>query len=510
MTFKYGSDQLNYHSAISLATGEIQGILDSETIARINQSQALVDSIAAGEEAVYGINTGFGPLCTQIIDPADAAMLQHNLLKSHSAGVGNPVPDIIARLMLVTKIHSLAQGYSGIYLPTLERIQWHLEMGIIPVVPAKGSVGASGDLAPLSHLFLPLIGLGKVTYEGKTYDSEVILQQFNKQPLVLGPKEGLALINGTQLMVSYAVYILSKMEKLLDLADVISAISLDGLKGSIQPFVPELHALRPFAGSTTVAKRMTALLDGSTILHSHEDCERVQDPYSVRCIPAIHGASRNAFDHLAAMTHIELNSVTDNPIVLEDGRSISGGNFHGQPIAMPLDYITVAVAEIGSVSERRSYLMLEGKFGLPKMLIENSGLHSGFMIPQYTAAALVSENKSLCFPASSDSIPTSMGQEDHVSMGPVAARKCYQVIENLEFILAIELFYALQALDFRRPETSSPLIEAIHAHLRQIVPFAEVDRIFSKDMYALHAIIQNNELLDYVQAKARELGVELN
>lgn len=510
MTFKYGSDHLDFKSATGLAHGEIKGVLNGDTIARINQSQALVDSIAAGDEAVYGINTGFGPLCTQKIDPADAAMLQHNLLKSHSAGVGNPVPELIARLMLVTKIHSLAQGYSGIYLPTLERIMWHLDAGVIPVVPAKGSVGASGDLAPLAHLFLPLIGLGKVTFEGETYESSEILDRFQKKPLVLGPKEGLALINGTQFMASYAVYILSKMDKLLDLADIISAISLDGLKGSIQPFIAELHDLRPFAGSKAVARRMTAILKDSTILDSHEDCERVQDPYSVRCIPAIHGASRNAFDHLAAMTHIELNSVTDNPIILEDGRSISGGNFHGQPIAMPLDYMTVAAAEIGSVSERRSYLMLEGKFGLPKMLIKNSGLHSGFMIPQYTAAALVSENKTLCFPATSDSIPTSMGQEDHVSMGPIAARKCYQVIENLEFILAIELFYALQALDFRRPETSSPLIETIHAHLRQIVPFTEVDRIFSKDMHALHAIIQNDDLLTFVHQQADALGVSLN
>ncbi|MCP4122349.1 MAG: histidine ammonia-lyase [Bacteroidetes bacterium] len=507
--FKYGIDTLTYSTAMRLANGLKKGIIDELATEKIRASQDMVEEMAAGETPFYGVNTGFGPLCTQKIEPEDTVALQHNLLKSHSAGVGDPVPEVIARLMLITKLHSLAQGFSGIRLVTLERIVWHLEAEVIPVVPRKGSVGASGDLAPLAHLFLPLIGLGKVTFKGLEYESSDILKKFDLEPLELRPKEGLALINGTQLMVSYAVHFLYRFHKLLDLADVIGAMSLDGIRGSVNPFLEELHDLRPFKGSKLVAGRMRALLEGSTILANHEDCERVQDPYSVRCIPAIHGASRNAFEHLREVTEVELNSVTDNPIILTGSRSISGGNFHGQPIAIPMDYCTVAASEIGNVSERRSYLMLEGKFGLPPMLIENSGLHSGFMIPQYTAAALVSENKTLCYPASADSIPTSMGQEDHVSMGPISCRKGHEVILNLEHIQAIELFYALQAIDFRRPDTSSPLLEAVHAHLREVVPFTTEDRIFSKDIHALHTLISTNELIDFVNSKAEALGIEL-
>jgi len=495
---------------MQLALGELTGVINEEAAANVDRSQSMVEEMAAGEEAFYGVNTGFGPLCTQKIEPEDTVALQHNLLKSHSAGVGDPVPDIISRLMLVTKLQSLSQGFSGIRLLTLERIIWHLETDVIPVVPSKGSVGASGDLAPLAHLFLPLIGLGKVTHKGKEYPSLEILKKFDLEPMELRPKEGLALINGTQFMVSYNVYFLYRFHKILELADVIGAMSLDGIRGSVNPFLKELHDLRPYKGSKLVASRMRTMLKGSTILANHEDCERVQDPYSVRCIPAIHGASRNAFEHLKEVTEVELNSVTDNPIMLEGSRSISGGNFHGQPIAIPMDYATVAASEIGNVSERRSYLMLEGKFGLPPMLIEDSGLYSGFMIPQYTAAALVSENKSLCYPASADSIPTSMGQEDHVSMGPISCRKGHQVVVNLEHILAIELFYALQAIDFRRPDRSSPLLEAIHEHLRKVVSFTTEDRIFSKDISSLHALINSNELIDFINNKARELGLELS
>ena len=508
-TFKYGKESLTFEKAMHLAKGEWEGIIDKETTERIKASSALTEKLAQGNQAVYGINTGFGPLCTTKIAAKDTAQLQHNLLMSHSVGVGENVPIIISKLMLVTKLQALSQGFSGIQLETLQRIQWLLKEDIIPVVPCKGSVGASGDLAPLSHLFLPLIGLGKVWYNGVICDTSDILLQYELEPLQLRPKEALALINGTQFILSYAVLFLHTFHNILELADVISALSLEGFQGSTNPFTEALHDLRPFAGNQLVARRMRNLLEGSDIVTSHKNCDRVQDPYSIRCIPAVHGASRNAWNHLKEMTEIELNSVTDNPIILEDGRSISGGNFHGQPLAIPLDYACVAVAEIGSISERRSYLMLEGKFGLPTMLIKDGGLHSGFMIPQYTAAALVSENKGLCFPASCDSIPTSLGQEDHVSMGSISGRKAYQVAQNVEFVLAIELLYALQAIDYRRPSTSSELLEKVHSFLRKKVDHVESDRIFGEDINTLQQMIADGSLLAYVIEQAQLLNVEL-
>ncbi|MEZ5009118.1 MAG: histidine ammonia-lyase [Chitinophagales bacterium] len=508
-TFKYGKESLTFEKAMHLAKGEWKGIIDEETKGRIKASSALTEKLAQGNQAVYGINTGFGPLCTTKIAAKDTAQLQHNLLMSHSVGVGENVPIIISKLMLVTKLQALSQGFSGIQLETLQRIQWLIKEDIIPVVPCKGSVGASGDLAPLSHLFLPLIGLGKVWYNGVICDTSDILLQYELEPLQLRPKEALALINGTQFILSYAVLFLHTFRNILDLADVISALSLEGFQGSTNPFTKELHDLRPFAGNQLVARRMRNLLEGSDIVTSHKNCDRVQDPYSIRCIPAVHGASRNAWQHLKELTDIELNSVTDNPIILEDGRSISGGNFHGQPLAIPLDYACVAVAEIGSISERRSYLMLEGKFGLPTMLIKDGGLHSGFMIPQYTAAALVSENKGLCFPASCDSIPTSLGQEDHVSMGSISGRKAYQVAQNVEFVLAIELLYALQAIDYRRPSTSSELLEKVHSFLREKVDHVESDRIFGEDINTLQQMIADGSLLAFVNQQAKLLNVEL-
>jgi histidine ammonia-lyase len=508
-TFKYGIHHLNYSTAMAIAKGDIKGIIDEVAAKKIIQSQKLTAQLAQGDAAVYGVNTGFGPLCDTKIASKDTAELQYNLLTSHSAGVGNPVPPLISKLMMITKIHALAQGFSGIQLSTLERIQWLLEKDIIPVVPEKGSVGASGDLAPLAHLFLPLIGLGKVWQGSEIKMAADVLAEHQIQPLTLKPKEALALINGTQFIVSFGVLFLHHFKNALDIADVIGALSLEGFQGSVNPFLAELHQLRPFDGTQQVAKRMRILLEGSNIVSAHINCNRVQDPYSIRCIPAVHGASRNAFNHLEELVNIELNSVTDNPIILEDGRSISGGNFHGQPLAIPLDYCAVAAAEIGSISERRSYLMLEGKFGLPKMLIENSGLNSGFMIPQYTAAALVSENKTMCFPASADSIPTSMGQEDHVSMGSISGRKAYQIILNVEYVLAIELLYALQAIDYRRPGTSSELLEKTHAYLRTIVAHTEQDRIFGNDIEALHKIIHDGSLLTFINETAKSLQLDL-
>jgi histidine ammonia-lyase len=399
--------------------------------------------------------------------------------------------------MLITKVHALARGYSGVQLGTLERILWHLAEDLIPVVPEKGSVGASGHLAPLSHLFLPLIGLGEVWRRGERRAMREVLEEYGLSPVTLGPKEGLALINGTQFILAYAVKAVERLHYCLEAADIIGAMSLEALTGTKAPFDERLHRLRPFAGSRLVAQRLRHLLKDSAIMQSHIDCGRVQDPYSLRCMPQVHGASRNAWLHLRELTEIELNSVTDNPVILDEGDVISGGNFHGQPLALPLDYACFAAAEVGNISDRRCYLLLEGKWGLPLLLMNNVGLNSGFMIPQYTTAALVTENKTLCFPASADSIPTSLGQEDHVSMGSISGRKVNQVLDNLEYILAIELMSACQAIEFRRPLRSSAILEAAHDYVRRFVGFASEDRIFAEDIRRLHGIIHDFSFVKY-------------
>jgi histidine ammonia-lyase len=412
--------------------------------------------------------------------------------------------------MLLTKVHALAQGYSGVQLATIERILWHVEHNVMPVVPEKGSVGASGDLAPLAHLFLPLIGLGEVVHEGKRYRAEEILSRFNLAPVQLGPKEGLALINGTQFILAYAAKGVQRLHNCLEAADIIGAMSLEALTGTKAPFDSRLHALRPFKGSQLVAHRLELLLQGSDIMQSHIDCGRVQDPYSLRCMPQVHGASRNAWLHLKELTEIELNAVTDNPIVFSAEDTISGGNFHGQPLALPLDYACFAASEIGNISDRRCYLLLEGKWGLPMLLMRKVGLNSGFMIPQYTTAALVTENKTLCFPASADSIPTSVGQEDHVSMGSISGRKLNSIIDNLEYILAIELLTACQAIEFRRPLKSSELLEFAHHYVRDFVSFAEEDRVFADDISRVKELIADFSFVKKVNEFASSKGIELN
>ncbi|HEY0272993.1 MAG TPA: histidine ammonia-lyase, partial [Chitinophaga sp.] len=447
--FYYGEQALTVPKAIALAKGQLKGLLSASTREKINQSSGYVQNIVQEGRTVYGINTGFGILADTGISEADTEMLQYKILQSHSVGVGKPVPAEIAKLMLITKVQSLAQGYSGIRLNTLERILWFIEKDILPVVPEKGSVGASGDLAPLAHLFLPLIGLGEVTYQNKQYPTGELLQSLGLQALQLGPKEGLALINGTQFILSFAVKAVQRMHNSLEAADIIGAMSLEALTGTKAPFDARLHTLRPYAGTTLVAQRLRTLLHQSDIMKSHVDCGRVQDPYSLRCMPQVHGASRNAWLHLKELTETELNSVTDNPIIFDTADTISGGNFHGQPLALPLDYCCFAAAEIGNIADRRCYLLLEGKWGLPMLLMKDTGLNSGFMIPQYTTAALVTENKTLCFPASADSIPTSLGQEDHVSMGSISGRKLNTILDNLEYIQAIELMCACQAIEFR-------------------------------------------------------------
>ncbi|MFC0516703.1 histidine ammonia-lyase [Mucilaginibacter angelicae] len=493
--FNYGTDHLTIGTCLDIASGKTKGIINEDAARMINNSWREVEKIVHSHHPVYGINTGFGPLCDTRISEADTSLLQSNILKSHSVGVGKPIPQEIAKLMMITKVHALAQGYSGIALSTLERIIWHIDNDIIPLVPEKGSVGASGDLAPLSHLFLPLIGLGEVFENDERVRAGDVLNRYGLQPLSLGPKEGLALINGTQFILSFAIKAVQRLDDALNRADLIGAMSLEGLMGSIRPFDERLHNIRPFKGTRMVAHRLFTLLDGSEINSSHINCDRVQDPYSLRCMPQVHGASRNAWLHLKELTEIELNSVTDNPVIFNADDTISGGNFHGQPLALPLDYATVAAAEIGNIADRRCYLMSEGRYGLPKLLTHDAGLNSGLMIPQYTTAALVTENKTLCFPASADSVPTSLGQEDHVSMGSISGRKLHQVIDNIEYIQAIELLYAAQAMDFRRPLRSTPVIEACHELVRQHVAFIQDDRVFADDINSLHKLITDGLLL---------------
>jgi histidine ammonia-lyase len=508
--FNYGAEHLSIGTALDIASGKVRGVINGEAAAKIEWSWREVEKIVHAQKPVYGINTGFGPLCDTSISEKDTSLLQSNILKSHSVGVGKPIPAEIAKLMLVTKVQALAQGYSGIAPKTLERVIWHIDNNVIPLVPEKGSVGASGDLAPLAHLFLPLLGLGEVFVGDEKHPAGKILQQHNLPPLVLGPKEGLALINGTQFILAFAIKAVERLSNALNVADLIGAMSLEGLMGSSRPFDARLHAIRPYKGTKHVAQRLAALLDGSAINGAHADCNRVQDPYSLRCMPQVHGASRNAWLHLRELTEIELNSVTDNPVVFSAEDTISGGNFHGQPLALPLDYATVAAAELGNIADRRCYLMSEGRYGLPKLLTSGAGLNSGLMIPQYTTAALVTENKTLCFPASADSVPTSLGQEDHVSMGSISGRKLHMVLENIEYIQAIELLYASQALDFRRPLLSTPVIEACHQLVRKHVPFINEDRIFAEDINALHQIITSVELLQVADAAAKKHNINLN
>ncbi|CAM4241153.1 histidine ammonia-lyase [Pseudoalteromonas byunsanensis] len=491
MTFRYGVDQLNLDIVNGIANGSIKAELCQQALDKINTSRQNVDIMANSDKAIYGINTGFGPLCDTQISPAETHLLQKNLLITHAVGVGEPIAKPISKLMLITKVHALSQGYSGIRLEVVERMLAFIELDLIPVVPEQGSVGASGDLAPLSHLFLPLIGEGEFWHGDSTIPAAHALKEHGLEPLELHAKEGLALINGTQFILSHAITALTKMRYLLDLADLAGAMSIEGMQGSQSPFREELHQIRAFAGNIEVAARMRRFFKGSQNMAAHTDCDRVQDPYSLRCIPQVHGASRNAYNHLKELAEIEMNSVTDNPIVISSEEAISGGGFHGQPLAMVLDYTSIAAAELGNIADRRCYLLLEGLHGLPRLLTSSGGLNSGMMIPQYTTAALVTENKSLCFPPSADSVPTSMGQEDHVSMGSISGRKLNQILGNLEKIMAIELMYAAQAIEFRRPNQCSDIIEENFALIRQKVAKLEEDRLLKPDIDAMIALVKS-------------------
>lgn len=511
LSFNYGTDHLTVGIALSIARNEIRGIINDATREKIRKSSKVVENIANGDDAVYGINTGFGPLCTTMISKEETKVLQKNILMSHAVGLGDPIPTEVAKLMLILKVHALSRGFSGVQEVTLDRIIWHIDNDLIPVVPSQGSVGASGDLAPLSHLFLPLIGLGEIHQEGKIVSAESTLADNGLKPIGLGAKEGLGLINGTQFIAAYATVVVEKLRNILIHADITGSMMIEGLLASVKPFALELHELRSYKGTQHVAAVVRTLLHDSEVVSSHANCTRVQDPYSLRCIPQVHGASRNAWLHLKESVEVELNSVTDNPVVFSEDHTISGGNFHGQPLALPLDYACLAAAELGNISDRRIYLSLEGDTpGVPKLLLKEIGTNSGFMIPQYTTAALVSENKGLCFPASADSIPTSLGQEDHVSMGSISGRKALQVIENVEKVIGVELYCAAQALDFHSDLKSSAIMTAIHQQVRTKISHVDKDRIMHTDMNEAIGIIKSGQLVAIMNETAKNENLSLD
>lgn len=466
---------------------------------RMAASRAVVDKLSRGKRAIYGINTGFGILADTRIAPSKIEQLQENLILSHAVGVGAEAPEEIVRLMLALKLNGLSVGFSGVTLELVERLLLFANRRVHPLVYDKGSLGASGDLAPLAHLTLPLLGRGQARLKGKVLSGADALKKLKLEPLKLRSKEGLAMINGTQFMSAYGVHCLWRMENLLACADVIGAMSLEAARGSATPFDPRIHAARPHRGQIQTAENFRTLLTQSEILPSHADCPKVQDPYSLRCIPQVHGACRDAARQVAEVIEIEINSATDNPLVFPEGEILSGGNFHGEPLALSLDHLAVAAAEIASISERRLYLLLAGDTvgdkKVPRLLIQEGGLNSGAMLLQYTAAALVSENKILCHPASVDSIPSSLGQEDHVSMGAIAATKLRQVIENAETTLALELLGAAQALDFLHPIHAGTPIEAAHSVLRRRVPFMDKDRLLRDDIERAIQTVQSGELV---------------
>ena len=466
----------------------------------VNASRAVVEDALDDGEAHYGINTGFGALAQKRIPIEKLEELQRNLIFSHAVGTGDLVPKTISRLILRLKIHALGLGYSGVSRETFDRLLLLAEEDLIPALPSRGSVGASGDLAPLAHMALPLLGKGRFWTEDGTdvRPADTVLDEHDLEPITLHPKDGLSLINGTQLMSGYAAHVLHEAHRLMKVADLLAAMSLEALQGSIKPFDARLHEVRPHPGAQQVAENVRTLLVDSEILESHRNCGKVQDPYCLRCVPQVHGTSRDALRHATEVVERELNSVTDNPIVFENGDVISAGNFHGQPLALALDYAGIALAELASISERRTYLLLEGHDGLPELLMEDTGLNSGYMIPQYTAAALVSENKSLAHPASVDSIPTSLGQEDHVSMGSIGAVQVLDILDNVERVLAIELLTAAQALDYRLPLRPGRGVEVAHEQVRETIPHREEDYLFEDDIDESLAFIRGTGLLDPV------------
>lgn len=493
-THYISSDKLSLADLDRMMSGQVALALSSGAREKIIRCREYLDEkITNSREPIYGINTGFGSLYNRNISNDQLEKLQENLVKSHACGTGALVPDEIVKLMLFLKVQSLAYGYSGVQLSTVERLIEMFNHGVFPQVFEMGSLGASGDLAPLAHLSLPLLGLGSVSLNGAVFTSEEINKKFNWSPVHFRAKEGLALLNGTQFMSAYGVWCIIHAQRILKLSNIIGALSLDVFDGRKEPFLPRVHEIRPQHGQREVANQILSLLEGSELITQYK--KHVQDPYSFRCIPQVHGASADAIDYVAGIFLTEVNSVTDNPNIFPDeDLIISAGNFHGQPLALGLDFLAIALSELGNISERRTYQLISGSRELPNYLVANPGINSGLMIPQYTAASLVSQNKQLSTPASVDSIVSSNGQEDHVSMGANSATKAYRIVHNVYSILGIELITAAQALIFRRPLHTSPYLEDLVNTFRQSVPFIEDDRMLHDDILRAERFLKAIEL----------------
>ena len=475
--------ELPEHLSIDfLSRGDVNNLIFSaESLKRVARNRLYLDQILKKGDTYYGINTGFGSLCNVRVEPDELSQLQENLVCSHACGMGDEVPEEIVRLMLLLKVQGLSKGYSGVRPAIVQRLIDYYNLHITPIVYEQGSLGASGDLAPLAHLSLPIFGMGQVRYKGEVRETMDVLNELGLEPMPLAAKEGLALLNGTQFMSSYASWSLIAAQRLSAWADVIGALSADGYMAKDEPFKHPIHRIRPHKGQIETARRILELLKDSEIQGIQK--EQVQDPYSFRCMPQVHGATKDVIDNVRHVVETEINSVTDNPIVFHDEDAImSGGNFHGQPLALNLDFLAIAMSELANISERRTYLLISGQRGLPPFLAPDAGLNSGFMIAQYTAAAIVSQNKQLCTPASVDSIVSSNGQEDHVSMGANAATKLRRVIQNVQRVLGIELLTATQAIDLRRPKQTSPMLEKVFAAFRSEVDMMPKDRLLHTDL----------------------------
>ncbi len=499
---------ISLDEVVSVARQDARAELASTAREQMRNSRAYIERLVAEGRTVYGVTTGFGKLASERIAPADVQQLQRNLIVSHAMGVGEPFSTEVVRAMLLLRAQSLAAGYSGIRIEVVELLLAMLDRGVHPIIPSQGSVGASGDLAPLAHMALTLIGEGSAEYRGTSLPSADALEQAGLEPVVLQAKEGLALINGTQAMTAVGALVIHDAIRLGVNADIAAAMSLEALRGTRAPFDPRVTRVRPHPGAIDAAANVLTISANSPIHESHADCGKIQDAYSLRCVPQVHGASRDALTHVAAVLTREINAVTDNPLVFhEDDMVISAGNFHGQPIAVAMDYAKIAIAELANIAERRVEHMLDPAVsGMPAFLAHQGGLHSGLMISQYTAASLVSENKVLAHPASVDSIPTSANQEDHVSMGTIAARQCAMILENARWVLAIEVMNATQALDFHAPLVPGPAVAAAVKEVRAVVPPLNADRVMTGDLAAVRSLLVSGRLREAVEAVTGRLA----
>lgn len=491
--YQIGSSELSFDLIEHIINENIKLELAPEAKERIEKCRNYLDKkIATSKEPLYGITTGFGSLCNKNISNDELGTLQENLIKSHACSVGEEVRPVIVKLMMLLKAHALSLGHSGVQVVTVQRILDFFNNDVLPIVYDRGSLGASGDLAPLANMFLPLIGVGDVYYKGKKREAISVLDEFGWEPVKLMSKEGLALLNGTQFMSANGVFAVLKAQRLSRRADLIASLSLEAFDGRIDPFMDCLQKIRPHKGQIETGENFRKLLEGSELIASHK--EHVQDPYSFRCIPQVHGATKDAIRYVSSVLLTEINSVTDNPTIFPDEDIIiSGGNFHGQPLAISYDFLAIAMAELGNISERRTAQLIMGLRGLPEFLVANPGLNSGFMIPQYAAASMVSQNKMYCYVASSDSIVSSNGQEDHVSMGANAATKLFRIMDNLEHILAIELMNAAQGIEFRRPRKTSPILEHFLNEYRKEVPFVKEDIVMYKEIQKTVAFLNRSK-----------------